>query len=141
MPSNCRPTRSYRTRGVDRSSFVTMAILHDCPGLKVEIIVKGEPLREWDDDEEASPRAVTKYIEAQSGANFALKWRFSSPFPDDHGVRAVLKVDNDHRRKIDTEARELHRPEGFYKDGRRFLKDGQWYKGDYGFTALSVGKS
>jgi len=60
-----------------------MAVLPFCPGLTVEIFVNGAPLPEYDNDSDtpASPTTVTKYIEATSGANFAIKTIFTQEFP------------------------------------------------------------
>ncbi|KAH6639649.1 hypothetical protein C7974DRAFT_136189 [Boeremia exigua] len=51
-----------------------MAIVPGCLGLVVEISVNGVPLQEYNnaEDEEETPGTVTKYIEAQSGANFVV---------------------------------------------------------------------
>ncbi|KAL7776609.1 hypothetical protein CFE70_007027 [Pyrenophora teres f. teres 0-1] len=46
-----------------------MAILSEYPGLEVAFIVHGQRLEEYDDDDEPLPKTVTKYIEAQPGAN------------------------------------------------------------------------
>ncbi|KAF9693625.1 hypothetical protein EKO04_008158 [Ascochyta lentis] len=61
-----------------------MAVLPSCPSLTVEIIVNGAPLQEYDANEEelALPKGITKYIEAQSGANFAIRFMSLQPLPD-----------------------------------------------------------
>ena len=53
-----------------------------CPGLNVEIMVDGQPLKEYNDiDEKPSPpNTVTKYIEAQTDANFAVWVRIDETF-------------------------------------------------------------
>lgn len=50
-----------------------------CPGVIVEILVSGQPLPEYDDIDEGPilPNTVTKYIEAQSDAEFAVRVRFT----------------------------------------------------------------
>ncbi|KAF1940797.1 hypothetical protein EJ02DRAFT_379069 [Clathrospora elynae] len=59
-----------------------MAILPSCPGLTVEVLVIGAPLPEYDDisDTPAPPNMLTKYIEAKSGAEFAMKLAFNQDF-------------------------------------------------------------
>jgi hypothetical protein len=52
-----------------------MVIPTFCPGVNIEIIVNGQPLVEYEDDDEGppAPNTVTKYIEAQSEAHFAVR--------------------------------------------------------------------
>ena len=59
-----------------------MVIPPFCPGANVEIIVDGQPLPEYDDKSEAPspPNTITKYIEAQTGALFAVRVRFTDDF-------------------------------------------------------------
>jgi hypothetical protein len=50
-----------------------MAIHTDYPGLKVEIVVNGQPLPEHDPETNtADSNVVTKYVEAESGAEFSV---------------------------------------------------------------------
>ena len=73
-----------------------MAVLPFCPGLAVEIFVNGAPLPEYDDnsDTSASPTTVTKYVEATSGANFAIKVSFTEGYPFPKGdVEARISLD------------------------------------------------
>jgi hypothetical protein len=52
-----------------------MAIHPDYPGLTVEVVVDDLTLTEYIDDTEAPPTdTVVKYIEAVSGANFAIRF-------------------------------------------------------------------
>lgn len=70
-----------------------MAITKAHPSIKVEVISQGAPLREYDDDEgETSSATVTKYIEAQSGADFAVHFELQRPFPV-HPVKLKLYLD------------------------------------------------
>lgn len=57
-----------------------MAVLSTCPGLKVEIIVNGEPLQEFDGSEgDQAADTKTTYIEATTGAEFAVKYDIGRP--------------------------------------------------------------
>jgi hypothetical protein len=61
-----------------------MAITRAFPGIQVEVLVEGEPLKEYDDeDEEVTTDKVTKFIEAKSGSEFKIRWTFTPPFPGD----------------------------------------------------------
>ena len=65
-----------------------MAVHPFLPGLSVEIIVNNALLPEYDDDSDtpASPTTVTKYVEATSGAHFAIKIKLTEKFPFPVGV-------------------------------------------------------
>lgn len=76
-----------------------MAILAGVPGLKVEILVNGEPLREYDedrdeDDEPSEPNTITKYVEVVSGAEFQIKYTFKRPFPSQKAVDVDFHFDS-----------------------------------------------
>lgn len=59
-----------------------MAILPERPGIKISIVCNGAPLEEYDDDdEEPQLNTVFKYVEAVSGAEFAIQWDISAPWP------------------------------------------------------------
>jgi hypothetical protein len=59
-----------------------MVVPPSCPGLNVEILVDDQPLEEYDDVDEsaAPPNTITKYIEAQSNAYFAVRVKFDHEF-------------------------------------------------------------
>jgi len=74
-----------------------MAVHPFLPGLTVEIIVNNALLPEYDDDSvtPASPTTVTKYVEATSGANFAIKVSLIEkefPFPKGY-IEAAVSLD------------------------------------------------
>jgi len=60
-----------------------MAVLDGLPGLEVEIVVNGQPLKEYTDTfvDEEEAKTVIKYVEAVSGANFEIYCRFTRPYP------------------------------------------------------------
>jgi hypothetical protein len=58
-----------------------MAVLDELPGLEAQIIFNRTPVKEYDDDEEGVvDKTVTKYIEAESGAEFGVRLHFHSMF-------------------------------------------------------------
>ncbi|EUC26971.1 hypothetical protein COCCADRAFT_31407 [Bipolaris zeicola 26-R-13] len=65
------------------------------PGLEVAVHVNDRPIQEYDDDDDENPpsNTVTKYIEAKSGAGFAVITTFKPPFSPPHGVMISLIVD------------------------------------------------
>lgn len=59
-----------------------MAITESHPGIKVEIICKGQALEEYEDEEtKGSQTSVTKYVEAQSGSEFSVNITCTKPLP------------------------------------------------------------
>ncbi|KAI4960143.1 hypothetical protein J4E86_001763 [Alternaria arbusti] len=69
-----------------------MAIHADYPGLTVEIYGDGKPLEEYKNlEEEDVPETTTRYVECRSGAEFAIRTKFTSPFkPMDTSIVAYL---------------------------------------------------
>ena len=55
-----------------------MAILDSLPGVEITVVVDGEDLHEYQDtDMEDEENTVTKYVEAVTDANFAIKFKGS----------------------------------------------------------------
>lgn len=51
-----------------------MVISDDLPGVQIELVVEGVALKEYEESEpEECERTVTRYVEAASGATFAIK--------------------------------------------------------------------
>jgi hypothetical protein len=69
-----------------------MAVTQDNPSIKASIVVNGVALQEYDDDEgQAESTAVTKYVEAITGAEFAIQYRFDKK--PKHHVRVNFLLD------------------------------------------------
>lgn len=117
-----------------------MAVLDGVPGLKGEILVGDQPLHEYNDEEEATPNEVTKYVEAQSGAEFTVRNTFSAPFPTRYGVEFSVSVDGARQRSYG-EPDELYRSHGFLWRGMSHAEDGKRFMRNYRFTGLSIGTS
>ncbi|CBX92127.1 hypothetical protein LEMA_P048330.1 [Plenodomus lingam JN3] len=114
-----------------------MAILEGCPGLEVCIVVKGESLREYPEDETSSPTVKTTYIEAQTGAEFSMCSKFTTPFPSSYGVEISTTVDG-YTSARTYGAHELFRREGFTKFSVGFHEDGMWFRRNHCFTRLNI---
>jgi hypothetical protein len=77
-------------------SALSMAVLDELPGLEVQIIVNRTPVKEYDDDEEeVVDKTVTRYIEAESEAEFEVRLKFQSMFniSAKHSVAAEVLLD------------------------------------------------
>jgi hypothetical protein len=71
-----------------------MAVLDNVPGLEVHILVDDEPLDEYEDtDQPATSDTVTKYIEAEIGKQFDLRYAFDQT-PAYEGVLCQVLTDN-----------------------------------------------
>jgi hypothetical protein len=118
-----------------------MAVHPFLPGLTVEIIVNDAPLPEYDDDTDAgdSSTTVTKYVEATSGANFAIKVSFTEEFPFPMGdMRAMISLDGQ------TVARKVIRESSFFQnrlfEGRSSQIGGYSKIQLFYFAELEIGK-
>ncbi|KAJ8109122.1 hypothetical protein OPT61_g7689 [Boeremia exigua] len=71
-----------------------MAIHPDFSGLTAEIVVNGEALQEYAaDDEEQDTKDVTNYVQASSGAYFAIRYVIPQALFTEHSMRALIKID------------------------------------------------
>jgi hypothetical protein len=71
-----------------------MAIVDGCPGLACEIVVDGQAVTEYlDEDEPEANNTVIRYVEAQSGKVFAIKSKFNDLFPQKLAVKASFFLD------------------------------------------------
>ena len=62
--------------------------------LKVEILVNGKALQEYTDtNAPQNQQTTTKYIQATSGAFFAIRYGITSSVFSTHSVRAVITID------------------------------------------------
>lgn len=70
-----------------------MAVHPDYPELEVEVVVNDEALLEYNGDEEEENPEVTRYVEASSGASFAVRYTIPSALFTEHSVRAAIEID------------------------------------------------
>lgn len=79
-----------------------MAVMNEHPGIKVEIVVADTLLPEYEDDQEQHvPNVITKYIEAQTDREFAVRAEFDTsliPLPPNNCF--VVSVDLDEKRGV-----------------------------------------
>ncbi|EDU47267.1 hypothetical protein PtrM4_088050 [Pyrenophora tritici-repentis] len=60
-----------------------IAIQKDYPGVTVQVIANGRPLKEYEDEDEEGPsKSITRYVESTSGVEFAIKTTFTPPFEE-----------------------------------------------------------
>jgi hypothetical protein len=102
-----------------------MAIAEQHPGLEAGIDINGQRAVEYDDDddddEDTTPNTVSKYIEAHSGAEFKIRYRFGNDFLAPHGLIAKAYLDAKHADSI------VLRQELFY--GRKYRATDMYIRG------------
>jgi len=115
-----------------------MAILPEHPGLEVKICVRGQQLHEYDDDDkDATPNTITKYIEARSGDKFSIVAEYKPPFPDQYDVQAECCIDG-------VGMKRLHRRDELFQDWRLSTypsyQGGEWVQQKFTFAKLNISK-
>lgn len=117
-----------------------MAIVPGVPGLKIEVVSNGTPLREYNDPDDTSPgNTVTKYVEAISGATFAIRYTIDPTFQYLHDA-AKLQMRLDGNKVFSRHIRkESHREHCEVFDGCLSLENDKSYKRKFCFMEVSLG--
>ena len=112
-----------------------MAILNT---LTASVVVNGADLKEYDhdDDQPETPNSLTRYIEASSGANFAIKYRFDHPLPEGcDGFNVALYLDGTEVEDVLPHISTTHSSMGI-----RELNFGKTVLRKYKFADIEIGK-
>lgn len=118
-----------------------MAILCDQPGLKVEILVDGVPLQEYDDeDEEIVPTVVTKYIEAKSGVNFTIRYTVLPQFHIKHALKVQSYLDGKPMENRVRSEDSIRKYMSGTMTGVREAIAGKYYERKFCFSQLNTGQ-
>ncbi|KAF2127324.1 hypothetical protein P153DRAFT_433116 [Dothidotthia symphoricarpi CBS 119687] len=116
-----------------------MAIVEAFPRLKAEIVVNSSALEEYEDDEEqASSNMVTKYIEVQSGSEFAIKCTLTRPGP---GCTLVLQFYLDGKWVCGAYVMQndlLGNTFETFTEGLRYSEGHRWYLQKFCFSELKI---
>lgn len=118
-----------------------MAISQDVPGLKVEIRVNKEPLKEYDDDpdEPHEPRSVTKYVEAVSGAEFEIVIKLTCSLSLEHDCKAIISIDGKRARHPIFYKEKYPIVESHHFKGVTSSQSGKWFRENFCFSELNIG--
>jgi hypothetical protein len=96
-------------------------------------------LQEYDDDDsEPVPKKVTKYIEAISGAQFAVRYEFKSSFRAEKGVIAQIHLDGKWISATAFKACEAVGRHVISNTSERVRNE--YYRRPFSFSQLSIGK-
>lgn len=121
-----------------------MTVLPVLNSVTISVKINGDCCPEFDDDEEMPQpeRSISKYIEAKSGAQFAVDLRFSDQYPDKmNPVRVTVDIDGETMEKHIIRPASLQGPRGYQEqvqgvsvnrpDGRALRK--------FVFSELAIG--
>jgi hypothetical protein len=118
-----------------------MAVLDAYPSIKVQIEANGAPLQEYDNDEEDStPGAIVKYVEAISGAEFQIVHEITPRWPlhdilfqycvDQHETGGTFVREYQYRGSVARHS----------ESGATSRRNGQEFLHKFQFAALSIGE-
>jgi hypothetical protein len=126
-----------------------MAIIPAMDSIEVEVLVNNQTVTEYVDPEtidvETSPneRKISKYIEAKTGATFAIRFKTSPTFLLLHSnvdLLFCIYIDNKymvanviHRSKLRFDHTEL-------LHSHRYTKNKQWFERPFSFNQLNIGE-
>ena len=117
-----------------------MAIAKALPKLKVEVFVENAPLEEHvDDDDQTSDNEVTKFIEASSGDNFEVKYRFSPGFSIRHAMLVELEIDGEYADSaVFNPGSSVRWNSTYVFKGSREFEDGGYFVRKFCFSQLEI---
>ncbi|KAH6875376.1 hypothetical protein BKA58DRAFT_399584 [Alternaria rosae] len=115
-----------------------MAIHADYPGLTVEIFVDGKPLEEYEPEEkeENEPKTTTRYIECRSGAQFAIKTNFRSPFAP-MNISICVRLDGARAGSVFAQKHAMLQ-ELYTQSSTKWKEGGKWRASKFLFSDLSI---
>ncbi|KAH7389621.1 hypothetical protein DE146DRAFT_738910 [Phaeosphaeria sp. MPI-PUGE-AT-0046c] len=116
-----------------------MAVLDEVPGLKVQVMVRDKPLREYDDGGAKVPKyTVERYVEAQTNACFEIRFAFTQPFPRDRAISMLVTIDG---RDVDEpliRPAELFDVHGHTSIGSVYKSGSTWKVRRYRFRGIEI---
>jgi hypothetical protein len=119
-----------------------MVALEDVPGLDVQIAVNGEILREYQDrDAKVSDKTIERYVEAESNANFEIRYSFKQPFPADRTVSMMVTIDGKDLDEPIIRPYELFEAKGHASRGPISRVGDGWVVQPYCFAPIDISKS
>jgi len=118
-----------------------MAIHPDFPGLKAQVIVNGECLEEYDDDNGPQPRTLTKFFEVVSDANFGVRYTIPKGLTGIYGTKVRFNIDGKDvgGRNHPREALLVHGNMNRF-DSVTTQDGGMSYRQKFRFSALQIGR-
>lgn len=93
-----------------------------------------------DDQPPANSVGVTKYIEAGTGAEYAIIYKFTKPFPTNEDVRYTTLIDGIKVENAGIGKNELLHNGGFATDGIKAQRVSNWVQQSFCFIDLRSGE-
>lgn len=120
-----------------------MAKPNKIPKVKVDILVDDVPLQQYEDEEEdqGSPDKVTKYVEAKSGAEFVVCYKFEET--PQYDVRVDVHLDGKYAdNKLALLGNFRNSTYQQTMDGAKLIDaEGRWTLAKFSFADLKIGSS
>ncbi|OAK95675.1 hypothetical protein IQ06DRAFT_329081 [Phaeosphaeriaceae sp. SRC1lsM3a] len=115
-----------------------MAVLDTVPGLEVQVVVRDQPLHEYEDCDVHVPKdTIERYVEAQTNANFEIRYSFAQPFPTDRAVSMLITIDGNDVDEPLLRPSELFDIKGHTSSGPVY-KSGLWKVRKYRFRGIRI---
>jgi hypothetical protein len=116
-----------------------MALLDDVPGVEVQIVVQDQVLHEYQDrSAQVSAKTTERYVEAQSHAEFQIRYAFSKPFPADRPVSMIVTIDGKDVDEPLIRPFELFEPQGHFSHGPISSIGSRWMVQKYCFSPIDI---
>jgi hypothetical protein len=123
-----------------------MAIIPGVQGLKVDILVDRYPAPEYVDPDETDfengdgTRTITKFIEAQSNAEFTVRFTLSPGFPyQRHDIIFQVYLDGEWMDGASFRLNTLRSFQVAELTGQRYVRNNQWFQRNFKFAQLNIG--
>lgn len=121
-----------------------MAIIKGVPGVIVAIKSDNAQLHEYDDDSDSPPEAntITKYVEAQSGARFAITgWLDPVIYPyEDDCVEIEIRMDGQKITNLTRTLESSRKQQKWSYNRRTTVMDGRTFHQYLTFSELHISK-
>lgn len=120
-----------------------MAILDGVPGLEDQILVDGQPLVEYNDEDDSGIdsglKTVSKFVEATSEKQFSIKYMIDRTFPyRTQNILIEVFVDGRRLRGKLPSIEKVMRGTTAIIDAHKFATSNQWFERKFRFSKLSI---
>jgi hypothetical protein len=116
-----------------------MAVIDKVRGLEVQIWVQNQPLREYQDrTAKVSAKTTERYVEAQSHAQFEIRYAFTKPFPADRDVSMIVTIDGKDVDEPLIRPHELFETKGHVSSGPISAVGSSWEVQKYCFSPIDI---
>jgi hypothetical protein len=116
-----------------------MAVIDKVHGLEVQIWVQNQPLREYQDRTvKVSAKTMERYVEAQSHAQFEIRYAFKKPFPAGRAVSMIITINGKDVDEPLIRPHELFESKGHVSNGPISAVGSRWEVQKYCFSPIDI---